>query len=322
MNNADKIKNTEAINNMNKNYRLIHFDFVKHSRIFFIIVAAIFVTGIVSFFVRGFSLDIDFVGGTIMEINIGRDLTVADADDITAQVEQALGSNMVSSVVRSGTPAQQVLIKTKSLTTEQRDAVFQALAAKYNLTAKDIYASNNVNPTVGDSLRNSAIMAVIFAAILMLLFITFRFNFRSGLAAVLSLLFDLYVMLTFYSLFQEKMNTASIAAFLTILGYSINATIILFDRIRENIKLKKGSKFSEIVNVSIAQTFARSVNTTLTVFITLVVLYILGVPSIRNFILPLIIGVVSGLFSSVCLSGPMWSFFKGEGAETVKGKVK
>jgi len=320
MNNADKTKNIDAINNMNKNYRLINFDFVKHSRIFFIVVAAIFITGIVSFFVLGFNLDIDFVGGTIMEINIGRDLTVSDTDDVTAQVEGVLGPNMVSSVVRSGTPAQQVLIKTKSLTTEQRDAVFKALADKYNLTEKDIYASNNVNPTVGDALRNSAIMAVLFAAVLMLIFITIRFNFRSGLAAVLSLLFDLYVMLTFYSLFQESMNTASIAAFLTILGYSINATIILFDRIRENVKLKKGAKFSDTVNLSIAQTFARSVNTTLTVFITLVVLFILGVPSIRNFILPLIIGVVSGLFSSVCLSGPMWSFFKGDSKEAIKGK--
>lgn len=313
MNNADKTKNVDAINNMNKNYKPFIFDIVSKRKIFLIIVGVIFLTGMVSFFVRGFNWDIDFLGGTIMEYNIGKDLTFEDVSEIEGLVEGAVGADMVSSVVRSGTPPQQVVIKTKQIDTDKRDLVFEALAEKYNLTSDDIYSSNNVNATVGDALTRNTIFSVLLAVALMLIYITFRFDFRSGLAAVLCLVFDLFVMLTFYSLLQISMNTAVIAAFLTILGYSINATIIIFDRVRENAKLKKGAKFSDIINMSASQTLARSVNTTITTLITITCVLILGVPAIRTFILPLIVGITSGLFSSLCLSGNLWNFFKGEG---------
>ncbi|MCL1793747.1 MAG: protein translocase subunit SecDF, partial [Oscillospiraceae bacterium] len=119
---------------------------------------------------------------------------------------------------------------------------------------------------------------------------------------------------------QISMNIAVIAAFLTILGYSINATIIIFDRVRENVKLKKGTgaKFSDIINISLSQTVARSVNTTITTFLPLIMLFIIGVPSIRTFVLPLIVGITSGLFSSLCLSGQLWNLFKGENKAKAK----
>ena len=313
MNNAEKNKNIDAINNINKNYRPVSVDFVAKRWVFLIIACAVFVTGMVSFFVRGFNWDIDFVGGTIMEYNIGRDLTLSDRDDIENLVKEVIGADMVSSVVRSGTPAQQVVIKTKEIDSGKRDAVFEILAEKYDLTKDDIYSANNVNPTVGEALTRSTVLSVVIASVLMLIYITFRFDFKSGLSTVICLLFDLFVMLTVYSLLQISMNIAVIAAFLTILGYSINATIIIFDRVRENMKLKRGTgtKFAEIINLSLSQTLARSFNTTITTFLTLIMLFILGVPSIRTFVLPLIVGITSGLFSSLCLSGQLWNFLKG-----------
>ena len=323
MNSVEKNKNIGVINDMNKNYKQFTFDFVSKRKIFFIVVGVVFLLGMASFFVRGFNWDIDFVGGTIMEYNIGRDLSVSDLTDIENLVTEVLGANMVSSVVRSGTPPQQVVIKTTDLNTEQRDAVFQTLAKEYNLTADDIYSATNVNPTVGEALTRSTILSVVIACVLMLIYITFRFNFLSGISMVICLMFDVFVTLTFYSLLHISMNIAVIAAFLTVLGYSMNSAIIIFDRIRENMKLKKGSgmAFSEIVNLSICQTMARSVNTTTTTMLVLLCVYILGVTSIRNFVLPLMVGIGSGLFSSICLAGPLWDFFKRDG-KGIKEKAK
>jgi len=307
------------INDLSKNYKPFSFDFVGKRNIFFIIVGVIFIVGIVSFFARGFKWDIDFVGGTILEYNINKDLTAEDTDNIYKLFNTAVGFDP-SSVQKSGTEG--VTIKSLTLDTDKRNAVYEAMAAQYNLTSADILSANNVNPTVGKSLAQKTTIAVVVAVVLMLLYITIRFDLRSGTAAVLSLVFDLFVMLTFYSLSHTPMNISVIAAFLTILGYSINATIIVFDRIRENVRLKKGTgtEFGQIVNLGICQTTVRAVNTTLTVLITTVCVYIFGVQSIKDFVLPLMIGVISGIFSSICLSGSTWVLLEGEHKTNVKVK--
>jgi len=324
MNNADKSNNINVINNLNKNYKQFTFDFVAKRMIFLIIAGVVFVTGMVSFFVRGFNWDIDFVGGTILHYNIGKNLDDSDISDARSLVREVIGTDIEFTVSRSGSPAQEVIIKTiEDIDSETRDNVFAAFAEKYNLTPDDRYMSNNVNPTVGETLTRSTILSVVIASVLMLIYVTFRFDFKSGLATVICLLFDLFVMLTVYSLLQISMNVAVIAAFLTILGYSINATIIIFDRVRENMKLKRGTnvKFAEIINVSLSQTMARSVNTTITTFFVLIVLFVIGVPSIRTFVLPLIVGIASGLFSSLCLAGQLWNFLKGsEGKDKAQAK--
>lgn len=323
MNNADKNKNVSVINNMNANYKQFSFNFTGKSKIFLIIACAVFLTGMISFFTIGFNWDIDFVGGTVMEYDIGREVSVSDAEQIESSVSALLGANMVSSVVRSGSPPREIIIKTQQIDTDKRNAVTSALAEKFGLPQDEIFSkATNVDPTVGEALTQSTIWSVLIAAVLMLIYIAFRFDLKSGLAAILCQLFDLFVMLTLYSLLQISMNTAVIAAFLTILGYSINATIVVFDRIRENMKLKKGTniKFSETVNLSISQTIARSINTTVTSFFVLIVLFIMGVPSIRTFVLPLIVGITSGFFSSVCLSGPLWNIFKGKEKAAEKAK--
>jgi len=310
MNNADKTKNIDAINNMNKDYKPVVFDFIAKRKIFLIIACAVFVTGMVSFFTRGFNWDIDFLGGTILEYDLKQDIEVADLNKIEKLIEDIVGERP-SSVVKSGT--QGVVIKTKDIDSDTRTAISEGLQNEYDSSADDSKFSN-VNPTVGEALTRSTILSVVIASVLMLIYITFRFNFKSGLATVLCLLFDLFVMLTFYSLLQISMNTAVIAAFLTLLGYSINATIIIFDRVRENVKLKKGGgmKFADIVNLSVSQTLARSLNTTITTAAVLLCVFILGVPSIRTFVLPLMVGITSGLFSSICLAGSLWSLFRGE----------
>jgi len=317
----DKAKNINVINNLNQDYKRFTFDFVGKRKIFFIITAVIFVAGMVSFFVRGFNWDIDFVGGTIIEYNLNKNIEFADTDKIAVIVEEIIGERP-SSVVQSGT--QGVVIKARAINTNQRTEITDRLKEEYSsLNTDEIYTSD-VNPTVGDALRNKTLISVTLAIALMLVYITFRFNFWSGLATVICLTHDMFVALTFYSLLQIPMNTSVIAAFLTILAYSINATIIIFDRVRENMRFQKGTgyKFSDIINQSTSQTFARSINTTVTTLAVLVCVLILGVPSIKAFVLPLIVGIGAGLFSSLCLAGVLWDLFRRNKTERIRGGAR
>lgn len=285
----------------------------------FVTIGAIFaLIGLVSmillpFGINFFNYDIDFVGGTMMNIEMHEQLDKAALDEIAGVVKEVTGES-VSSIQKSGEGATQVIIKTKTLDTQTRDAVFQALVAKYNLSdgsaegsVSDLLAVDNVDPVMSNDLRNAAITAAFFAILLMLVYITVRFDFRSGVAAVLALLHDVCVMLTAYVVLQIPINMTFIAAILTILGYSINATIVVFDRVRENRKLLRKQSFDDVVNVSIWQSMTRSINTTLTTLFTIVMILVLGVPSLQNFALPLVVGIVAGLYSSVFLSGSFWA---------------
>ena len=170
---------------------------------------------------------------------------------------------------------------------------------------------------MGKDLWASAATSVLVAVVLMLIYITIRFELLTGISAVLALCHDMIVMLSVYLVFQIPVNTSFIAALLTILGYSINATIVVFDRVRENSKFLKKETFANIVNKSIWQTMARSINTSVTTLIVLVTLYILGVPSIKEFAFPLIVGVICGCYSSVFIAGQFWVLLKGKGAKVV-----
>ena len=306
----DKAKNTDAINNINSNYKQRVFDFTGKRRIAFIIVAAVFVIGMVSFFVRPFNWDIDFVGGTILEYNLNKDVSAEDTDRIRTIVSDIIGANNVSNVVTSGT--QGVSIRTQQIDSAVREQITAALTEIYNIN-DDESEAKNVDATVGRALTQSTIIAVSLSLVLMLIYITIRFKFFSGLSTVICLTHDMFVALTFYSLLQIPMNMAVIAAFLTILAYSINTTIIIFDRVRENMRLLKGSNksFAEIINISVTQTLARSINTTVSTLFVLVCVYIIGVPSIQAFVLPIIIGILAGVFSSLFLAGTLWELFDG-----------
>lgn len=286
------------------------FNIIEKRSIFFIISAIVIIAGIVGFAINGgFNTDIDFTGGTEIYVNIGteyNEMAIRDALKGVDGVE-------ISSVQKSGET--EAIIKTKELTQEQKVAAQDAIKAAFADSV--ILSVDNVSASVGKELWNNAATSIAIAAILMLIYITFRFELLTGISAVLALIHDMLVMMSVYALFQFPVNTSFIAAILTILGYSINATIVVFDRIRENTRFLKKDSFANVVNKSIWQTMGRSINTSITTLIVLVALYVLGVPSIKEFAMPLIIGVVCGCYSSVFLAGQFWVLLKGKNAKVV-----
>ena len=286
--------------------------FNKLRKWFLIYTAVCVVIGIGIMLIRGFAWDTDFIGGTSMQFNIGHTLTKEEIADITEITENII-QKKTSAVQRTGDGGEQVIIKCTEIDTETRDAVFEAIKEAYSLTDADRLSVTSVGASVSADFRRSGIISVSLAVALMLVYITIRFDFRSGLAAVVCLTHDLFFMAVAYSLLQLPMNTNVIAALLTILGYSINATIIVFDRVRENVKLNPNNTFDENVSLSVNQTLLRSVNTTITTLLTIVMIYLLGVQSIQQFILPLIVGILAGLYSSVCIAGNVWVLLMGAG---------
>lgn len=234
-------------------------------------------------------------------------------DDVRKTVD-AVAKVKASSVVKS---EDGFVIKTNELDAKQASDVKQALADKYG--AIKVISEDKVSATVGSELLGSSLQALLIAAVLMLIYISFRFELLSGLSAVLALVHDVLIMLSVYAIFRLPVNTSFIAAMLTIIGYSINATIVIFDRIRENTKYLKKETFASIVNTSIWQSMGRSINTTVTTLITIVMIYILGVTSVREFALPIIIGLLCGTYSSIFLAGSFWCLFRGKKADA---KVK
>lgn len=292
------------------------FSFVKHFKVFTAISAVMVSVGIVGlilvpFGVNLFNFDIDFLGGVTMEYELHTEVTAEVQADINQIIKDVTGQD-ASSITKAGTEGTQVVIKALEMPTEQRDEIFSRCAEKYGLEDSDLVSSNYVSASVGGDIRNAAIIASLAAAGLILVYITIRFEFKSGCAAVIALIHDLLVMLSMYIILQIPFNMNFIAAALTILGYSINATIVVFDRVRENNALAGGKgSFVDVVDRSIWQTLTRSLYTTLTTLFPVVLIYILGVTSIRDFAMPLIVGIVAGGYSSVCISGAMWCKLKG-----------
>ena len=286
------------------------FNIIEKRSIFFIISAIVIIAGIVGFAINGgFNTDIDFTGGTEIYVNIGTEFDEIAIRDALKGVDGV----EISSVQKSGET--EAIIKTKELSQEQKVAAQDAI--KVAFADSTILSVDNVSASVGKELWNNAATSIAIAAILMLIYITFRFELLTGISAVLALIHDMLVMMSVYALFQFPVNTSFIAAILTILGYSINATIVVFDRVRENTRFLKKESFADVVNKSIWQTMGRSINTSITTLIVLVALYVLGVPSIKEFAMPLIIGVVCGCYSSVFLSGQFWVLLKGKNAKVV-----
>lgn len=281
------------------------FSFVKHFKIFLIVSAILVVTGVVGlvtlpFGVNLFNMDVDFLGGVTMTYDLGQQ---ADTKEVESIAKDVLGDKF-SSVTTSGSTGTQVVVKALYVPNETRDALYDAIQAEYSDAI--VVASSSVSASVSSDLRNSAMISALVAVLCMLVYIGIRFDFRSGLAAVCALCHDILVMLSAYIIFRIPFNANFIAAALTILGYSINATIVVFDRARENAKSNPKTDFAEIMDKSIWQTMGRSINTTITTLLTITMVIILGVTSIRNFCWPLFIGVLAGCYSSVCISGNIW----------------
>lgn len=248
---------------------------------------------------------LDFKGGTSTNVTFNEDMTL---EEISSQVVP-----VVETVTKdAGTQTQkvagtnEVIIKTRSLTVEERQALNKALVDNFGVDEGTITAES-ISAAVSSEMKKDAVVAVIISTICMLIYIWFRFsNVRFAASAVVALLHDVLVVLTFYAVFKWSVGSTFIACMLTIVGYSINATIVIFDRIRENRKEGGRQDLAQIVNASITQTLTRSINTSLTTFIMIFVLFIMGVSSIREFAMPLMVGIVCGTYSSICVTGALW----------------
>lgn len=295
-------------------------DVIGKTKVWFTISGIIILAGLIALFSMGLNWGLDFTGGMVAEFNIHRTVTTTINNEIT----NILRSNGVkeSQVKAIGPNNTHVSITTPSLDDKTRTAIINALKSKYKLSDKDLVSSQNVSASIGKEMQFGTLLASAVAALLMLIYIGFRFNFEMGAAAVLALIHDILIMISAYALLRIVVDTPFVAAILTVFGYSINDTIVIFDRIRDNIKLMRKSSYKEIANVSVNETMTRSINTVMTVLIMLVLMYFFGPASIKSFALPLLVGITSGAYSSIFIASPLWVIFKDrEGKNRVGNKV-
>lgn len=270
-----------------------------------------------------FAYGLEFEGGTSTTVDFNKDYTINEIDqEIVPVVEEVTGDNNVQTQKVEG--SNQVIIKTVALDLDQREALNQALVDNFQVDA-DTITAENISSTVSSEMRQDAVAAVLTAAVFMLLYIWLRFkDIRFATSAVLALLHDVVVVILFYAVSRIAIGNTFIACILTIVGYSINATIVIFDRIREELRYQtRSTDLKLLVNKSVTETLTRSIYTNLTTFIMVAVLYILGVSSIREFALPLIVGIVWGAYSSVCITAALWYVMKTKiGGKKTAGKGK
>ena len=282
--------------------------FTARKGIFLICAFVILAAGTSSMVQKGFVMDVDFTGGTKMTVETHTVLDREKMDEIADVVQSVCGAR--PTVQKSGENGSIAIFKLPEQSSEGRAALFLALEGAFGITADDRLSVQSISAAVGNELIEEVITAVITAAVLILIYVAVRFELASGFVAVLMLLHDVLVMLAMYTLFGIPFGTSFVAAILTIVGYSINDTIVIFDRIRENQKIYEGRTFEDIVDLSITQTLARSVGTTVTTLLTTTMLYIMGVASIKALAFPLIIGIAAGLYTSVVLAGPVWAMLR------------
>ena len=296
----------------------MNFNIVKHFKIWIAIPLIIILIGLGVIAVGGFNLGIDFVGGSTIHASIG---SPYDVDDIRAIVNE---QGVDASILSAGQDNQDVIIRIRYVDNQQEihESIVTALQEKYDLDS-DAVSIDFVGPTMGRTLIQNAVMSVLIAAALMLVYIWIRFELKSGVAAVIALLHDVFIMIAVTAIIGIQINSSFIAAVLTIVGYSINDTIVIFDRIRENSKrLGRKMTMSEIVDESIRQSITRTLNTSLTTIFAVATLYVLGVESIKDFTLPIIAGLIAGTYSSVFIAGSIWAIWdeKSKGGKVATAK--
>ncbi|MDD7419270.1 MAG: protein translocase subunit SecD [Ruminococcus sp.] len=291
-------------------------NFVGKRKVFFIVSIILILSGPAAMLInsqagnKALNYSLEFSGGTSTTVTFNEDMDIKTIDsEVTPVVEEVTGDKNVQPTKVVGT--NQVVIKTRSLTQEEREALQNALVEKFGVDENTI-STESISSTVSKEMRQDAIVAVVVATICMLLYIWFRFkDIRYASSAVLALLHDVLVVLAFYAIARISVGNTFIACMLTIVGYSINATIVIFDRIRENMHgSRRIDNIEEVVNSSITQTLTRSIYTSFTTFVMVAVLYIMGVSSIREFAAPLMVGILVGAYSSVCVTGALWLVMK------------
>ena len=292
------------------------------SRVCLIISASIILVALLlTLFGRGINLGIDFEGGLSMQYDLKTTVQKADVETVLA----GMGIKSYTIAVQ-GSQGNEINVRIKDVAKDD----IQKVQSEFEEGIKDKYPElesvgdvNYVGPVAGATLVKNAVISVLLASALMLVYIAIRFDLNSGLSAVFGLLHDVLIMLSFMVIFRSviQMNSSFIAAALTIVGYSINNTIVIFDRIRENAKKMPAAKKEDVTNISIRESLGRTICTTITTLITIVALCILGVASIREFALPIIVGILSGVYSANMINGYVWAFLE-EKRKSRKAKAK
>ena len=274
-------------------------DVIKNKKIFYAISLLIIALGLVMYVINGLNYGIDFTGGTMIQLEVGKFVSVEQAREIIEPYDQNV------SIVHSGADKEELIIRSsRDLSNNETSEIVQSFVKLYGMDENN-FQTQKFGPFMGKEIRNRAIVSVIIASALMLAYISFRFQFKFGVAAVLALVHDVLVTLAVYSVLRLPVNSSFIAAMLTIVGYSINDTIVIFDRIREETKINPRMGLEEIINNSISLSKRRTVFTTLTTLMAVVTLYFVGVEDVKVLALPLIIGMVSGTYSSLFIATPI-----------------
>ncbi len=251
----------------------------------------------------GFNLGIDFAGGSIIQVDMHETFDVNEIKALMAEYDDQCD------VTTAGDGTYAVISSSKDFTDEEKNEIMAKFGESYGLEYEDLLSFNKVSPSIGKDLQKQALKAAGITVIGILLYITVRFEFFFGVAAVIALIHDLLVVVGIYAILRLPVNSSFIAALLTILGYSINNTIVVFDRVREN-RSRFGSDIKGLINASVNQTFTRSLYTTVTTLLAVGALFVFGVSSVREFSLPMILGFVAGLYSSVFLAANIWNMIK------------
>lgn len=303
------------------------FDFVRHRKIYFTISSVIMILGIITLLLFGLNLGIDFKSGTRYEINIGSTFTEKDVRELLDKAEtnaKQQGFSEInlepSSINVAGNNNEIAVIRfDQTLDSKVIPIVEEAFSAKYG-SGVDINEST-VNPTMSQELAKKALYALFWASLGIIIYVTIRFEYRFAIAAIIALVHDAFLVITVFSLLRLEVDLPFIAAVLTIIGYSVNDTIVIFDRIRDNMKhakIKRVEDLEKVVNDSLNQTLTRSINTVITVIVAALALYFFGGTGLKNFSFAILVGLISGSYSSIFLASQIWLSWKAKDLEKKK----
>lgn len=277
------------------------FNFMKYKHIWFGISALVIGIGLVFLFINGgLNYGIDYTGGSSIQINFGKEFDIEKVREVMSKYDE----NVI--VTYAGNENQMALVKTNiGFDVEKQGEIKDILKQTFGVEETNIQIEY-IGPSIGNELKFKALLAVILANIGILIYVAIRFEWKLGLSAVVALVHDVMVMVTVFAVMQIPVTSAFLAALLTIIGYSINDTIVIFDRIRENMGIHKKMSEDDLVNLSTTQCLTRTINTSATTLVTILALYILGVPAIKDFALPMLVGIISGVYSTIFIASPLW----------------
>jgi preprotein translocase subunit SecF len=271
--------------------------------LWFCISLVVIAVGLISMAVRGLNWGTDFTGGSVLHYDIHQSYSLDDVRNILNKLDLK-----DFEAKKAGDDEQELILRTIPLGAEQQNEITNELKQKWHNI--ELVRTDKVDAIIGKELQRKAVIALILANIGMLIYISFRFEFKSALAAIVALIHDVLILISLFAVFRLPLDITFIAALLTIVGYSINDTIVIFDRIRENLKVSSKVSFDELADKSITQTMSRTINTSLTTLITITMLFLFGGETIKDFALALIIGIVSGTYSSIFIANPIWSLLR------------